>query len=145
MGELALLAQELSDSIAVANRRLHDRFVEAMNGKDVECVMACFLDSPDLMVVLYGNVLRGPAALRRFLTETFIRIRTVHLEIDEVTQWRLGDTVFAVGTATYLFEALDGARTTVKERWTDARQKAVGKWVYVLDQATQISDPNPCR
>lgn len=139
MGELGLLAQELSDAIAVANGRLDSRFVEAMSNKDVESAMACFLDSPDLVVVLYGNVLRGPGALRQFLTEMFSRMRTVHLEINEVTHWSLGATTFAAGTATYEFEALDGAKSTLKECWTDARQKVGGRWVYVLDHATQIA------
>jgi hypothetical protein len=65
-------------------------------------------------------------------------MRTVHLEINEVTHWSFGETVFAVGTATYEFEALDGARSTLKECWTDARRKVTGRWVYVLDHATQI-------
>jgi hypothetical protein len=68
----------------------------------------------------------------------FSRMKTVHLEINEVTHWRLEETVFAVGTATYEFEAQDGARSTLNERWTDARQRVDSRWVYVLDHATQI-------
>ncbi len=138
MGELGLLAQELSDAITAANRQLDSRFLEAMNNKDVESAMACFLDSPDLVVVLYGNALRGPAALRQFLSELFSKMRTIRLEINEVAHWSLGETVFAIGTATYEFEALDGAKSTLKECWTDARQKVASRWVYVLDHATQI-------
>ena len=138
MSDLGLLAQDLNDAVMSANARLDSRFVQAMSNKDVEGAMACLLDSPDLVLVLFGKVLRGPAAVRRFLTELFASMRTVHLEINEVTHWSLGETVFAVGTATYEFEALDGARSTLKECWTDARQKVAGRWVYVLDHATQI-------
>jgi hypothetical protein len=47
--------------------------------------------------------------------------------------------VFAVGTATYEFEAYDGTKSSVRECWTDARQKVDGRWVYILDHATQIA------
>ncbi len=139
MGDMGLLAQELSDAVIAANKRLDSQFVQAMCNKDVEGAMACFLGSSDLVVLLYGKLLRGPAAVRQFLTEMFSNARAVRGEINEVTHWSLGETVFAVGTATYEFEALDGTKSTLKECWTDARQKVAGKWVYVLDHATQIA------
>jgi ketosteroid isomerase-like protein len=138
MGELGLLALELSDAITVANRHLDSRFVEAMSNKDVEGAMTCFFDSPDLVVVLYRNVLRGPAAVRQFLTDLFSRTRAIRLEINEVSHWSLGETVFAAGIATFEMEAWDGTQSTLKECWTDARHRVAGKWVYVLDHATQI-------
>ena len=121
-----------------ANARLDSRFVQAISSKDVEGAMACFVNSPDLVVVLYGNALRGPAAVRQFLSDLFSRMQAIRLEINEVSHWSLGDTVFAVGTATYEMEALDGTKSKLKECWTDARQKVAGRWVYVLDHATQI-------
>jgi ketosteroid isomerase-like protein len=139
MSEAGLLALELKDAVMAANARLDCRFVEAMNNKDVDGVMACFADSADLVVVIWGKVLRGPAALRLFLTEVFARMRTVNLRINEITHWDLGETVFAAGTATYEFETLDGSMSAVRECRTDARQKVGGRWVYVLDHATQIS------
>ena len=138
MSELELLAQGFNEAVMAANAQLDRRFVEAMSNKDVEGAMACLLDSPDLVVVLWGTVLRGPEAVRQSITDLFAKMRSVHLEINEVKHWSLGETVFAVGIATYEFEALDGTKSTVKECWTDARQKVAGRWVYVLDQATQI-------
>ena len=138
MSELGLLAHELSDAVTAANARLDSRFVEAMINKDVEGAVACFLDSPDLVVVLYGKILRGPEDLRQYLAGMFAAMRTIQGEINEITHWSLGETVFAAGIATYEFEALDGSRSTLKECWTDARQKVAGRWVYILDHATQI-------
>ena len=139
MSELGLIAQELSDAAIAGNARLDRRFCEAMSTRNVEGAMGCFLESPDLVVVLYGKVLRGSTAVRQFLVDLFSAMKAVHLEINEVTHWALGETVFSVGTATYEFEALDGRKSTLKERWTDARQKVSGRWVYVLDHATQIA------
>ena len=138
MSELGLLAQELSDAVLAANARLDSRFCDAMSNKDVEGAIECFLDSPDLVVVLYGKVLRGTAIVRQFLTELFSRMKTVHLQINEVTHWSLGETVFAVGTATYDLETPDGTKSKLQECWTDARQRVAGRWVYVLNHATQI-------
>lgn len=139
MSDLGMLAQELSEAMMAGNARLDSRFCEAMSNKDVEGAMSCFLDSPDLVIVLYGEVLRGPSALRHFLTELFSRMKTVRLQIHEVSHWSLGETVFAVGTATYEMEGPSGTRSKLQECWTDARQKVAGRWVYVLDHATQIA------
>ena len=67
MGDLGLVAQELIEALMTGNARLDGAFCKAMSNKDVEGAMRCFLDAPDLVVVLYGNVLHGPAALRQFL------------------------------------------------------------------------------
>ncbi len=136
MIELGLLAQQLNDAAMSANTRLDRRFVEAMNDQDVEGAMACFIDTPDLVVVFCDKVLQDPTALRQFLTQLFASMRAVHGEINDIRHRILGETVFASGTATYEFEAVDGSRSTLKERWTDARQKVAGKWVYVLRHAT---------
>ncbi len=143
MVELGLLAQELNDAAMSANAKLDRRFVEAMNNHDVEGAMACFIDTPDLVVVICNEVLQDPTDLRQFLTKLFSSMRVVHGELNEIKHWILGETVFAAGTATYEFEALDGSRSTLRERWTDARQKVAGKWVYVLCHATQVRDRKP--
>jgi len=138
MSELGLIAQESSEAVMAANHRLDTSFLQAMNRKDVDGVMACLLDSPELVLVLYGNIYRGPEAVRTTLNDLFSNNRSVRLEINDVRHWMLGETVFAVGIATYEFESLDGARSTLKECWTDARQRSGGKWVYVLDHAALI-------
>ncbi len=139
MSELALLTQEFRDATMAANARLDTRFVEAMNNKDVDSALDCFSQSPDLVVLRFGKVLRGPAALRQFLAELFSAMKTIRGDIHEVTRWTIGETVFAVGTATYEFETLDGKSLTRKECWTDARQKVAGRWIYVIDHVEQIA------
>ncbi len=139
MSELGLLAQQLNDAAKSANAKLDRRFGEAMNNQDVEGAMACFIDTPDLVVVFCDKVLQDPADLRQFLTALFAGVRAVHGEINDIRHWILGETVFAAGTATYEFEAVGGSRTTLRGRWTDARQKVAGKWVYVLYHAERLT------
>jgi ketosteroid isomerase-like protein len=139
MSELGLLAQQMSDAAIAGNARLDARFCAAMSNMDIETAMECFLDTSDLVVVLNGNVLRGPAAVRGCLTEMFRRSRTSHIQINEAVHWTVGETVFGVGRATCELEALDGTKSTVQECWTDARQRVAGRWVYILMHATQIA------
>jgi hypothetical protein len=138
MGDLELLAQELIDSVRTGNARLDTAFCKAMTSRDVDGALMCFLDAPDLVVVLYGSVLSGPAALRQSLTDLFSRVTTVHCEINEIKYWTMGETVFAVGKATYHFGAPDGSLSILEECWTDARQKVGGRWVYILVHTTQV-------
>ncbi len=139
MSELGLLTQERSEAIAAANRRLDKYFAEAVSTKDVENATACFLDSPELIVVFDGKALRGLAALRQFLTTVFSRTGTVHLDIDAVEYRCLAETVFAAGTATFRCDGVDHGNRTSKQYWTDARQNVAGRWVYVLLHATALS------
>ena len=55
--------------------------------------------------------------------------------IDEVRHIPVGDSVFAVGTATYTIQGKDGSVNKLTERWTDVRGKIGGRWIYVLDHA----------
>jgi ketosteroid isomerase-like protein len=139
MSELGLLAQELSDAVMAGNARLDGRFCEAMSNSDIDGIMACFLDSPDLVVVLYGRVLRGPASVRQFFADLFTNVMTVRLQVDKITRWSVGEIVFALGIRAYGFQALDGTKSMSKECWTDVRQKVEGRWVYILHHATRIS------
>ena len=47
-----------------AAKDLDWRLCEAMSRKDLDALMAFFWDSPDLIVVLFGNLLRGEEAVR---------------------------------------------------------------------------------
>ena len=142
MNDPGLLA-EIADGSIAGNLRLDEGFLHAMNGRNIEGVMACFLNTLDLVVVLDGSVLQGPEALRRCLAELFAEVRTLHLDIIEISRWSIGETVFAVGIAKCQLEALDGSKRRLKVCWTDARRQVAGRWVYVLDHATNISGRRP--
>ncbi len=137
MSELGLLTQERAEAIRAANQQLERRLTRAVEGMDVASAMACFLDSPDLIVVIDGAVLRGFAGLRQFLTQTWSGIKTLRLNIQPVARHQVGETVFALENATYECERSDGGKSVWEERWIDARQNVAGRWVYVLFQASK--------
>jgi ketosteroid isomerase-like protein len=61
------------------------------------------------------------------------------LAIDEVSHIRQGESVFAVGTATYEMKTKEGISQRITERWTDVRRKVDGRWVYVMDHAHALA------
>jgi len=122
------------DDWEVGNNELDRRFLAAMSNKDIEAAMACFADSPDLVVVIWGNEFRGPQQLREAMLAVFGKYNEIKLSIDRVREFRSGDAVIAVGHATYEFKQAD-VKTKLTEVWTDVRRKVNGRWVYVLDHA----------
>jgi ketosteroid isomerase-like protein len=119
---------------------LDRRFTEAMSRKDLDAAMACFWNDPDLVVVLWGKVQRGPAAVRAAIKEIFDKNESVRLEINDVIHLPAGDGVIGVGTATYELRPESGPRKLMVERWSDLRRKIDGRWVYVLDHASEMPD-----
>lgn len=117
-----------------ANRALDQRFLAAMGAKDVDAAMSCFLNSSDLIVILWGKEMRGPAQVRAALKHFFDSYDQVRLNIDRVSELCCGDCVVAVGQATYTL-GKRGNISKVTEIWTDVRRKVNGDWVYVLDHA----------
>ena len=119
-------------------KELDRRLCDAMSRKDLDAVMACFWDSPDLVAVIGGVVQKGPQAVRSGIKQIFDQNESVRLEVNEVTYLQSGDGVIGVGTATFDFTPMDGQRHLMVERWSDLRRKIDGRWVYVLDHTTIV-------
>ena len=126
----------LTDDYLLATEDLDQRFTDGMSRKDIEQVMSCFWNSPDLILVIYdGTVFRGFDNVRKAVEQMFAQNESLSLVIDEVSHIRQGESVFAVGTATYEMKTKEGDSQRITERWTDVRRKVDGRWVYVMDHA----------
>lgn len=125
------------DQWEIANNNLDRRFLMAMSHKDVAGAMSCFIDSPDLVAVLWGKQLRGPEQLREAISSLFNQYDEIVLAIDRVREFRSGDSVLAVGQATYTLKRA-GAVSRLTEIWTDVRREVNGRWVYVMDHAEAL-------
>jgi uncharacterized protein (TIGR02246 family) len=131
-----------ADEYLLATEDLNKRFTEGMSQKDIERVMSCFWNSPDLIFVNFdGTVFRGFDNVRKAFEQLFTQSESLSLVIDEVSHIRQGESVFAVGTATYEMKTKEGISQRMTERWTDVRRKVDGRWVYVLDHAHALA-PN---
>jgi uncharacterized protein (TIGR02246 family) len=134
----------LRDSLSAADleeaKDLERRFTEAMGRKDLDAVMDCFWNSPDLIVVLFGNVQRGAEAVRSGIAQMFEQNESVKLTVNEASHVPVGDGVITVGIATYDLKPKNGPSMQIVEAWTDLKRRVDGRWVYVLDQATMVPE-----
>ncbi len=128
----------LSPADLAAVKDLDQKFCDAMSSRNLEAAMACFWDSPDLVVVVFGNVARGTQAVRGGISQMLQQNASVKLVINEASYVPSGPDVLTVGTATYDLTAADGSSQQIVERWTDLKRKIAGRWVYVLDHATMV-------
>jgi ketosteroid isomerase-like protein len=143
MPSTTLAPTVLSEQDLQAQKELDEAFCGAMSRKDLESVMRCLWEDPNLVVVLWdATVYRGPEAIRAAAQQLFDTFAAVHLKIDEVSHVPVGDGVVAVGTATYDLQAKDGSAVRIVERWTDLRRQINGRWVYVLDHAHELPKLN---
>jgi uncharacterized protein (TIGR02246 family) len=142
--EIGEQAESLSDAELLANQELDQRFIESMSQMDIEKLMSCFWDSPDLIFVDFdGNVNRGSDNIRKVFEQFFTQFESLSLVCDEISHIRAGNSVFAVGTATYSMQMKDGTSRSVTQRWSDVRGKVDGRWVYVLDHVHFLSSSTP--
>jgi len=132
--------QSLTDAELAEAKDLDRRLCEAFGKKDLEAAMACFWKSPDLIAVLYGQVLHGPDEVRESIRKMFEQNESLKLEVNEITYVRSGDGVIGVGTATFHLQPAGGRRQLMVERWSDLRRKVDGRWVYVLDHASAVPE-----
>ena len=137
-------AKSLTDADLLVNQELDQRFLDGMNQMDIEKLMSCFWNSPDLIFVDFdGNVNRGSNNIRKVFEQFFAQFESLSLVCDEISHIRAGNSVFAVGTATYSMQMKDGTTKQVTQRWSDVRGKVEGRWVYVLDHVHFLSSSNP--
>lgn len=143
MPSTTLAPAVLSEQDLQAQKELDQAFCSAMSRKDLDGVMRCLWNDPNLVVVLWdATVYRGSEAIRAAAQQLFDTFPVVRLGIDEVSHVPVGDGVVAVGTATYNLQAKDGSAVRIVERWTDLRRKIDGRWVYVLDHAHELPKLN---
>jgi uncharacterized protein (TIGR02246 family) len=125
--------KSLSNADLLANQELDQRFVESMAQMDIEKLMSCFWDSPDVVFVDYdGNVFRGSDEIRKAFEQFFAQFESLSLG-GNVSHIRAGNSVFAFGTSTYTMQMKDGTSKQVTQRWSDVRGKIGGQWFFVLD------------
>jgi ketosteroid isomerase-like protein len=134
--------EPLSDEDLQANHELNLRFAEGICQKNIDQVMDCIWDSPDFIFVgTDGTVYLGSDSFRKETEKWFAEFETIGLELNDLKLVPAGDSVFAVGKCTYEFKTGDRSSSTLREVWTDVRQKIGAKWIYVLDHAHALTSP----
>jgi ketosteroid isomerase-like protein len=129
--------QSLTEADLEEAKELDRRFSEAFRRKDLDAVMACMWNSPDLVLVQMGTIYRGFDAVRSSIKQLLDQYDSIKLEVNEVSYLPSGDGLIGVGTATFDMQPASGSRKFLIERWSDLRRKIDGHWVYVLDHTTE--------
>ena len=132
------MSDTLSDADLKEIKELDRRFMNAMISKNLDATMDCFHDGPELSLILWGNEYRGHEAARAAMKELFDRNETIDVEVQEVSHIKTGDGVLGIGKATYKVKPINGEPKLMVERWCDLRRKINGRWVYVMDHASEI-------
>ncbi len=134
-------AQENAADALRVQQENAERFCRAMSERDLDGVMRFFWNSPDLVNVLWGTVVRGHEAARAVIRQLFEEHPSVRLVVNECSYIPAGDDgIIAVGTATYELRDRQGQETRMVERWTDLRRLIDGEWVVVLNHATVVPE-----
>jgi hypothetical protein len=75
----------LSKAELAAVKDLADRFVDAINRKDIDDTMACIWNSPDLIWVSFGTVIRNYDGVHSRFSQMFDQNETIKLVINEIS------------------------------------------------------------
>ena len=83
--------------------------------------MACFWNSPDVVVVEARNVQRGFTAARDGIKELLDRNESPGVEISEIACSRSCDGIVGADTAIFNLKPVNGRPELMAERWSDLR------------------------
>lgn len=123
-----------------AARELDIRFIECLNKKDLEGVMACYWKSPDLVMYAPGELeLNGYEAVKESFTRFFSMPGTAKHEIYD-THYRIygGNAIVGRGKLRVTIPATDsiGKSLVMEGRYTETIEYKDGQWLYVLNHAS---------
>lgn len=116
------------------SRELDRRIAAAVARKDVDGVMSCFLDSPDLVVLMWGYEMHGAKQVRAAVEKLFKDYDSVELRVDREEHIPSGDAVIAIGQVTYRLTKSIEVKT-VTELFSQVRRNVNGRWTAVLDHS----------
>jgi len=138
-------ARSDSPELMIANAKVLDqRFIEAYNKGDVDGVMACYWNSPDLVNYSPGSLEeRGWQAVRDGVAGFFAGAPGLKAELLETNYMVAGDKVVGWGKWRMTIPTGKGDPMVISGRYTDVKAKRNGRWVYILDHASVPLPPPP--
>jgi|GEM_PF-5470854 len=126
----------LDEKVVVQMRELDRRLLEAHEKLDTELAVSLFTRKADAFFIQPGGqLMKGTEGIRKTWTDFFAALEWIHGEIRDVSYFREGDGVIAVGTVVYKRKIKNREPEEKVVVWTDYRRKEKGKWVYVFRHA----------
>ncbi len=118
---------------------LNAKVSEGLFNKDIDLVMSCYANTEDVQLVASGQHFRGVEAVRQATLALLGFPGTIRNEYLSIHYTRVGELILVVGTERNTFTPADGsAPFAIDIIWSDVRKKIGGKWVMILNHATQL-------
>jgi uncharacterized protein (TIGR02246 family) len=123
-------------------KALDARFEEAFNNEDVEAMVACYWDDPEVVSMPPAQmIVKGIEGVREDF-QTFLEGTNVKKFKLRKPQYRvLGDAVLGWGKFRLTTVPSLGPEVTIDGRYVEIVEKKDGKWVYVMDHASVPMSP----
>ena len=126
----------LDEKIILQMRELDRKLLEAHEKLDAEYVMTLYSKGADSFFIdPSGDLMKGPKKISQAWSDFFAALDWIHGEIKDVSYFREGDGVVAVGTVVYKRKMKNRDPEEKLVIWTDYRRVEDGKWVYVFRHA----------
>jgi len=132
------------EKIKTAAKELDDKFMVAFNKEDLDGVMDCYWNSPE--VIIYPpDVMesRGYEAVKSEFEKFFAENEIKGFEPTNTSYMALGDYGLGWGNFSITLGLPDGQETKLEGRFTSISGMKDGKWVYIIDHASAPLPPPP--
>ncbi|HEY3332306.1 MAG TPA: hypothetical protein VGK19_19915 [Capsulimonadaceae bacterium] len=130
-------AKDLAD-----NRALDQRFIDAFQRLDVNAIMSCYANNPNLIVVFPdGTQVKGWADVRTGYTALFSMYSQIRGELTETNYVATTDGMVGFGKGyLYMTPRYGGSsEQRLDIRYTDYRIKRGATWAYTVDTMTAVA------
>ena len=112
------------------------KFVEAFNKKDVDGFVACYWNSPELLVMYPDTTLRGYDAFKASTQKNFETVDVKKFEITEQHIEVISHAAIEWGFWKYTFQPKGGPELALAGRYLGLWQEKNGKWVITADHVS---------
>lgn len=134
------------DEMIAAAKALDAKFFNAMNTENLDSVMGCYWNSPDLVVYPPGETeKKGWDAVKKSFAGFFYGMDGAKHELTETNYKVQGDAVICWGKLKMYVPRPDStaAPMVMEGRYMDMVVNKDGNWVYVVDHASVAMAPPP--
>lgn len=138
-----LLGLAIAPARAQEGESAADCFLAGFKASDADAVTACY--APDAVLWIPGQPMaRGTQQIHDSLAGYFAAYTIKDMTITKLGGSEVGDDAVAWGTFTVVaVEKATGKESTQVGRYVDVSRRIDGKWVYVVDHASDDPAPAP--
>ena len=127
------------DQMIEAAKALDAKFIEGMNKEEIDSVMSCYWNDPNIIVYPPDEYeLKGWDAAKASYAKFFATIKGAKHELTQANYKVAGDMVLCWGKMRITMSGSDSASTPVvmEGRFTTVVANNDKKWVYIVDHAS---------